>query len=105
MNPIDIIEERRLEILELCRKYDVTRLRIFGSALRPDWDEQHSDLDFLVEYGPGRIALDPLDALVGFKMGLENILGRSVDAVDWNAVKNPYFRKYADAEAVELYAA
>lgn len=105
MKPIDVIEKHRSEILELCRKYDVTRLRVFGSALRPSWDERQSDLDFLVEYGPGRMTLDPLDALVGFQMGLEEILGTPVDAVDWNAVKNPYFRKHADAEAVELYAA
>lgn len=43
------------ELEEICRRYHIRRLSLFGSAvrgeLRPD-----SDIDFLVEYAPGIIA-------------------------------------------------
>lgn len=82
----------------------MVRLRLIGSALTNQWNSSDSDFDFLVEYGPGRRSLAPLDAVVGLQMGLEEVLGSRVDAIDWDAGKNPYFRKYAAAGAVELYA-
>ncbi len=80
------------------------RLRIFGSALSPDWDSTRSDLDFVAEYGPERKNLDPLDSLVGLQMALAELFHRSVDVVDWGAAKNPYFREVVEAQALELYA-
>lgn len=107
MNSIvaDLIESHRHEIREVCRRHAVRRLRLFGSALGDDWDPDGSDLDFLVEYLPERRLLAPLDALVGVKLGLEDALGIPVDAVDWDAVSNPFLRDVAQARALEIYAA
>ena len=41
------------EIAEICRRYRVTRLEVFGSVARgTDFDTETSDVDFLVEYHP-----------------------------------------------------
>ena len=45
---IDLIEQHRKALLELCRKYGVRRLDLIGSALRMDFDPSRSDLDFVV---------------------------------------------------------
>lgn len=47
---IERIIERRAEVAELCRRYKVRRLALFGSALREDFDPERRDLDFLVEF-------------------------------------------------------
>ena len=86
------IESRREQIADLCRQYRVQRLELFGSALRDDFDDEHSDLDFLVEFE----AL-PLGAYAKTYFGLidalENLFQRKVDLVVASAIKNPYFRE------------
>jgi hypothetical protein len=47
---VDLIAKHRQQLVELCRKYDVARLDVFGSAVRGDFDPAHSDLDFLVDF-------------------------------------------------------
>jgi predicted nucleotidyltransferase len=105
LNARQLIENNFGKIVALCRKYHVVKLSLFGSALTDDWDEGRSDIDFLVVYGPGRMTLDPLDAIVGLQVELEEALSRPIDVVDANAIRNPIFRSNAVAEAVDLYAA
>ena len=45
---IELIEQRRSAIAELCRRYGVQRLDVFGSAVSGRFDPKTSDLDFLV---------------------------------------------------------
>ncbi len=37
----------------LCSAYQVTRLELFGSAAREDFDPERSDIDLLIEFAPG----------------------------------------------------
>jgi len=96
-------EDHRARIAELCRRFQVRRLDVFGSAAREDF-KVGSDVDFLVEFldvnrGPG------LDAYFGLKDGLEALLGRPVDLVMPEAVTNPYFRADIDRDRTMVYAA
>ena len=45
------VEVPKRKIANFCRHYHIRRLAIFGSALRPDFDEA-SDIDVLVEFDP-----------------------------------------------------
>ena len=45
-----LIEERLDYLAELCRKYHVRRIEIFGSALTDRFDSQSSDLDFILSF-------------------------------------------------------
>jgi hypothetical protein len=79
-----LIETRRQEIAEVCRRFAVRRLDIFGSGARgTDFDAGRSDADFLVEFEPDR---DSLASYVDFKEALENLLHRPVDLVERGAV-------------------
>ena len=93
----------REAIARACRAHDVRRLRVFGSAVSDQFRPEHSDLDILVDFAPG--TPDPFDAYFGLKEDLERILGRRVDLVMTEAVRNPHFAASAFASAVELYAA
>ncbi len=99
-----ITDEHRVRIAELCRRFRVRRLDLFGSAARDDFEEARSDVDFLVEFldesvGPG------LDAYFGLKEGLEALVGRPVDLVMPEAVTNPYVRADIARHRTTVYAA
>jgi predicted nucleotidyltransferase len=98
------ITQRRGEIAELCRRYRVRRLELFGSAAGDDFDPQHSDLDFLVEFqtlDEGQHA----DAYFGLRESLESLFSRPVDLVMTRAIRNPYFLEAIEPTRTVLYAA
>jgi predicted nucleotidyltransferase len=47
-----LIAARHAEIGEICRRFHVRRLDVFGSAARDDFDPAHSDLDLLALFEP-----------------------------------------------------
>jgi uncharacterized protein len=66
-------------ITELCERYGVRELSVFGSLLRDDFGPD-SDIDFLVvfdddDYGPW------MGKLTGLEAELSDLLGRTVDVV------------------------
>jgi len=66
------------QIEEICRRYQVRELAVFGSAARGDL-KPDSDIDLLVEFQPdARIALWRFGEL---EAELETLLGRKVDLV------------------------
>lgn len=101
---IELIERNRPTIERLCRKYGVTRLEIFGSAARGDFEPGRSDLDLLVEFGPQSPA-DLFHRYFGLREELEILLGCGVDLVMLSALKNPYFIRAVNESRATLYAA
>jgi predicted nucleotidyltransferase len=80
------------DIAELCRRFHVNRLGVFGSAARrSDFDPARSDVDLLVTYDPGT-PRPTLEENFQFREQLEALFGRSVDLVMAGAVRNPYIR-------------
>lgn len=77
------------EIPDLCRRYGVARLELFGSATTDAFDPERSDLDFLVEFDANPAGL--FDRYFGLKESLEALYGRSVDLVTLASLRNPYF--------------
>ena len=45
-----VLEGHRPELVDLCRKYRVRRLDVFGSATADNFDLESSDVDLLVEF-------------------------------------------------------
>lgn len=102
MHPI--IENHRAELADLCRRFHVRRLDLFGSATGDNFEPTRSDVDLLVEFVPGA-TLNALDQYFGFKEALEALLDRPVDLIEASAVKNPYIWKSIEASRETLYAA
>lgn len=98
------IADKKEELAELCRRHDVVRLEVFGSAARgADFDPLTSDVDFLVEFrlDDGRA---PLKQYFDFAEALRQALGRSIDLVESGAVGNPYLRAAIDKSRELVYA-
>jgi predicted nucleotidyltransferase len=89
------------KIAEICRRYGVHRLQLFGSAAigleRPD-----SDVDLLVEFEPYRTP-SGFD-LVDMQEELEHIFGgRKVDLAFPSILDNPYRRRVIEPQLRSLY--
>jgi len=81
------IAEKRQELNALCRRYDVARLEVFGSAARDSgFDAARSDADFLVEFRADSTQ-PPLERFLGLAEALERLLGRPVDLVERRALE------------------
>jgi len=88
-------------IAELCRRYRVKELSVFGSAAHGDMRDD-SDIDIMVEFEPGaRIGLLKFEAL---SEELEILLARKVDLVTKRGLK-PWIRPHVLKEARIVYAA
>jgi predicted nucleotidyltransferase len=90
---------------ELCAKYRVRRLALFGSGATGRFDaEKGSDLDFLVEFEP-RSPTAHADAYFGLMEDLQRTLGVAVDLVEVGASRNPYFQEAVRNTQVLLFEA
>jgi len=99
-----VLEDKRDALAALCRKYGVSRLYVFGSALREDFRPGESDVDLLVEFKP----MDPFakaDAYFDLLAELRTIVGVEVDLVMAGAVKNRYIARDIELTRQMLYAA
>ncbi|MFT3943202.1 MAG: nucleotidyltransferase domain-containing protein [Ancrocorticia sp.] len=96
------VESRVEAIAALCARYGVRTLRLFGSATNDSFNPETSDFDFLVSFFE---VPDLPTVYFGLKEDLEALLGRSVDLVFEDSIKNPYLAKSAFAEARDIYAA
>jgi predicted nucleotidyltransferase len=57
--PLPLLLQAKLELLrELCERFGVERLELFGSAARGEFDPAHSDLDFIVPMKDRRVLLE-----------------------------------------------
>jgi len=88
-------------IAEICRRYHVRELAVFGSAARGDI-RPDSDIDLLVEFEPdARIGLFKF---VAMEQELAALFGRKVDLVTKPGLK-PWIRPHVLRDAKILYAA
>lgn len=88
-------------LAELCRRYHVGELSVFGSAARGDMGP-NSDIDLLVEFIPeAKVDLFDYSALM---LDLAKLMGRKVDLVSKKGLK-PLIRASVLQEARLLYAA
>ena len=87
-----ITETHRAELAAICRRFNVSKLDLFGAATRDDVDPERSDFDFLV-------ALDLSSSTNGcedyyrFKDALESLLGRTVALVMEGTAETPTLKR------------
>src|SRR3982074_1226414 len=99
---IELVSQRKRELIELCRKFKVERLDLFGSAATGSFESESSDLDFIVSFGsptPGTY----LDLYLDFAEALERLFQHPVDVLTEKSIRNPYFRRSVELTRQPLY--
>jgi len=76
MGELQIVQQRKKEIIAVAQAHGLVNVRVFGSVACGE-DTAQSDIDFLVDLEKGRTLLDLGGALVQ----LQDLLGRRVDIV------------------------
>ena len=103
---VSAIADNRAAISELCTRFGVQRLEVFGSAASGEgFDPQKSDLDFIVEFRPDQDLGPWLQNYFAFRDALSRLFGFRVDLVMSSAMKNPYFIREANRTRTTLYGA
>jgi uncharacterized protein len=94
------LEDIKKIAVPACDEFGVKRLDLFGSLAfgkgTPD-----SDVDLLVEFD--NPDLQPSKRFFGLLHYLEDVLGRDIDLLTINSLRNPYFRDKVLKERVNLY--
>ncbi len=98
------LKQHKAALDELCRRYAVKRLELFGSGATDAFDPTRSDLDFLVEFGPDP-QRDLFHRYFELQELLQKLLDQKVDLVMVGALKNPYFIESVNKTRQLVYAA
>ncbi len=72
------------------KKYKVKPLYVFGSILTPRFNE-NSDVDFSATFHQEDDTLLADENRIQFYIGLQELIGRQIDLVDEDYIRNPYF--------------
>ncbi len=99
---IALVEQKKQSIADLCRRHEVRRLDLFGSAARGDFQPERSDLDFVVQFARTGYA-GYADTFLDFADALEKLLDRKVDLLTERMIRNPYFRATVEATRQKVY--
>lgn len=76
-------------IIALCQMYKVNKLFVFGSILTERFNKE-SDIDLVVDFNKEDITE-------------QEVLGREVDLLEEQAIKNPYLRNSVDSSKMLIY--
>lgn len=99
---IPLIEQRRAELANLCRRYRVRRLELFGSAAKGTFRGGSSDLDFIVTFeGAGERGY--ATRYHDFAVALETLFDHPVDLLTERMIGNPYFREEVERSRETVY--
>ena len=78
------------EIKTFCEKWGVSRIEVFGSAIRDDFDPQRSDIDLLLSRpNPPKVRISLFDE-VTMCDDLAEIFGRKVDLIWRSSIESHY---------------
>jgi predicted nucleotidyltransferase len=99
-----LIADKLPQIAALCRRYDVLRLHVFGSAARDDFDPESSDIDFLVRFRHAAFG-GRFEQYAGLLLELQRLLNRRVDLVEEGCITNVYVRRTIDEDRKQVYVA
>ena len=88
-------------VVELCQKYHITELSIFGSSLRDDFRE-NSDVDILVTFDETK-ERNPWD-IIDLKELFSELLNREVDIVEKECIRNPVKKTHILSSYEVVYA-
>ena len=96
-----LIELNLQKIFDLCRRYKVDKLYVFGSILTPRFNDD-SDVDMVVDFK--KIPLDAYaDNYFGLKDALSALLGREVDLLEDKGIRNSILRDNIDRTKQLVY--
>ena len=97
-----LIEPNLEKIYELCRKYKVKTLSVFGSILTDRFNDE-SDVDFSVTFYHEEDPLIVGEYFINLYMDLGELMGRRIDLVSEDYIRNKYFKEELEETKQLIY--
>ena len=97
-----IITKNIAKIKSLCESHNVESLFVFGSVCGDKFTSS-SDVDFLVSFKKDADFEKYADNYFEMSFKLEDLFKRSVDLLESNCLKNPYFIEEVNKNKVLVY--
>ena len=97
MNVLDRVREQGEQVRRLARNHRGRSVAVFGSCARRE-ETPESDIDFLIDFAPGAT----LFGLAELQSELQSLLGRPVDIVSAQALKEDSFGRRVREELVPV---
>lgn len=98
---MEVIEYHKEKLKALCDKHHVEKMYLFGSALNSNFNSK-SDIDFLVKFKVIELK-NYFENYINFKENLKKLLGRDVDLVEEQTLKNPILINSIDTNKELVY--
>ena len=100
---IDLIQEKKEDLKQLCVKYEIARMYVFGSAVSNNFHDQ-SDIEILISFK--EIPFDRYtDNYFNLHAELELLFGRKVDLLTERSLNNKFLIESINQTKELLYAA
>jgi hypothetical protein len=102
MNLKESIKYKMSEFLTICKTHNVKNLYAFGSSITDQFDENTSDIDFLIEIDND----DPIERgenLINIWDKFEYFFQRKVDLLTNTSIKNPILKKNIESTKILIY--
>lgn len=96
-----LLSEKIEKVKKLCVAHNVETMYLFGSALTSNF-KNDSDIDFLVKFKSIDLS-GYFDNYIQFKNELASLLGRDVDLVEEQTLKNPVLIKSINRNKELIY--
>jgi uncharacterized protein len=96
------LKERMENVVELCHRFHVRELNLFGSSVSASRVSEVGDLDFLVRFQE----MPPIihaDSYFGLAESLSELFGCRIDLVEENTIRNPFFLESVEAAKKPIY--
>ncbi len=97
-----IIQEKLSAIKELCQRYKVQSLHVFGSVNTPRFTEQ-SDIDLLIDFKPSLSIDEYTDNYFTLLDKFTKLFKRKIDLVTRRSLHNPFFIKDIEQSKLLIY--
>ena len=102
---ISLLTSRIETLRDICRKHNVMRLEVFGTAATgQEFDDLRSDVDFLVSFPPGTELGPWLATYFNLRDDLQQALNKPVDLVMAEAATDLFFRRQLEQSRELIYA-
>ncbi len=100
-----IVKEKLPQLVELCKKYRVERMYLFGSAARDDFDPERSDIDLLFAFSPELTIDEYGENFFELHFALDDLFGREVDLVAEETLSKPRLIESINRDKQLIYEA
>ena len=102
---MNLLEQHKTEITNLCKQYKVQELYAFGSVLDENRFNEQSDIDLIVKFNNDVDVLDYVDLFFDLIENLERVFKRKVDLYTLNPIENRFLRENIESTKQIVYAA